>query len=231
MIIPEQDFSVGAPHEDQVPVTFTPTVPLRLISEIAWTLAGHPHEKLSIHEDYTPHIQNAAGSVLLREIMHQIEQGQVSDPHAPAFPAERDTIQCCSKAEERFLDALSDRKQSVRIVADEFSNPIIFQKNVDGRVDGVRLGLTLHDLTVGTVTYPPGMIVKVRSPHKVTDKAPVTILPHDQVTSLTVLRVSAFALPPWERRPFLAYCDMGGGVDTISIHHINESVRLLAQSV
>ncbi len=230
MLIPEYSFDVSDPRFIDVPMAYTPTVPLRLIVEAAFALAKDPDQDISIRPEYLPYISGTLGDIILQDILDQHHRGIARDKFAARFDATLGTTAACATAEGRFLDSLLSRTEATRIIVNESGDPLVFQKNVDKKCIGERLGLTLRDLTIGRITYPSGILVKVKTPHHVTDHAPVTIMPHGQIEALGVLRVSAFAVPPASRDPFLVECDDGGEVADTTMDDIRDSVRRKAQN-
>jgi hypothetical protein len=225
MILPEHAFSVNNTTTSGMPMSFTPTVPLRLISEAALALARKPHQPLEIHEDYRTHIEGALGSTVLEDILEQNRRG-VRDPFAPQFKAKlgRSTTGSCAQAEELFLNALwSSASRSVRIFLDTFGEPVLYEKSARMKYNGARSGLALQDVTIGDITWPAGTLVEIKTRHNMTGDQSVMVTSHDQVESVAPLRLSAFTFPPQEREPFLRACN-GLGVGHKTIADIRDSV-------
>lgn len=191
-----------------MPIANTPTVALRLMYESALTLGVHPDESLSVHPSLEQYIGDDADSVMLQNIIHQSQHGPLATTY-PRFNVHQGDLGTCYETESRIFKAIEhglnqdQSLQSLRIIVDTAGLPLILQKNADNKGEGIRSGLTLHDLTIGDTTWPAGHLVHIRSTHRVKHEEPISIIGSDEVTSLGVLRAAAFALPIGERQAFI----------------------------
>src|SRR5687767_8004156 len=83
------------PSLDTMPLSHTPTIPLRLMYESALTLGAHPDAWLSVHASLDPYITNDAASNMLRDILRQSQDR----PHPTAYPrfnAHQGDLETCS---------------------------------------------------------------------------------------------------------------------------------------
>jgi hypothetical protein len=235
-LVPQEYFAPENPVNGSMPHAYTPTVPLRLISETAWHLGADNEAELQIHPYYEPYITGAAGASILRNIINQTRDRD-GNTLAPHFESMIGTSEACSAAEPRLLAAIrhpeyvGDAEQSIRIVNDEAGEPLLIQKNVDRRIKGIRLGLSLQELIIGNTTWPAGTLLQVRSPHKVEHAEPVTVISADRVDRVGILRLSCFTLPLDERAVFLEQ-DGYSSTDTrvigsITMDEIRERVSAL----
>lgn len=243
-VLPEERFHPQDPIRGEVPHAYTPNVPLRLISDAAWELGAAPDTDLEIDPDYEPEIIGAAGEMMLRDIIQQSQQPYVgtSAPHFSAMPG---GLESCSVAEPRMLMAIRHLHyqvgstffgldQAVRIVNDEAGQPLLIQKNASAKPGrGVNLGMSLQDLQIGKVVWPAGTLLQVRSPHRIENDEPVSVISADQVRALGPLRLSAFALPPEERQPFIEMSSydafLADVIGNISMDEIRDSVFALTK--
>ena len=244
-VLPEEHFHPQDPIRGEVPYAYTPNVPLRLISDAAWELGAAPDTDLEIDPEYESEIIGAAGEMILRDIIQQSQQPYIatSAPHFSAMPG---GLESCSAAEPRMLMAIRHPhyqvgstffgiNQAVRIVSDETGQPLLIQKNADARPNrGIHLGMSLQDLQIGKVVWPAGTLMQVRSPHRIENSKPVSVISPDQVRALGPLRLSAFALPPEEREPFIemSHYDafLADVIGNVSMDEIRDSVSALATS-
>jgi hypothetical protein len=236
--IPQEHFAPENPSIGTMPYAYTPTVPRRLINAAAWHLGQDPDMELRVHPRYMPYIAGNAGASALAAIMNQAHQRDHSVSTA-RFAAMVGGLETCSMAEPRLLEAIQHpeypqvNRQSVRIVSSEAGDPLLIQKNVDHRVTGVNLGLSLQELTIVNTVWPAGTLLRVRSAHRVEHAEPVTTIAAHQISHLGVLRLSAFALPPDERQSVLhrdTYDDTDMRIlGSITMDEIREHVVALQQ--
>ncbi len=210
--LPRWEVHVDCPTLDTRIQMHTPTVPLRLLAEAAFELAFNPNERLSVDPKLEPYITDSPGSHMLKDIICQSIQGPRAVP-LPKFKTTIGQLDTCAAVEELFFTALKNgmnptSSQSLRVVTSESGRPLLVQKNANSdshSIVRVPSALTLEDLTIGNITWPAGQIVQVYTPHRVKSGERLTVITHDQVTALGVIRPSAFALEPAERHVFGAH--------------------------